>query len=178
LFPPNVGKNPDSKNPDSRNPDSRNPDSKNPDSKNPDSRNPYSKNPDSRNPDSKNPDSKNPDSKNPDSRNPDSINPDSKNPDIWQVGKNPDQTYFLIKIVWKIWKNQNDLFNYFCDWMVKMITSILKSIIRKIKIHAHENTKETHTGQRVSAQHVSHSKTENCHLMAHCFHNNNKSVII
>jgi hypothetical protein len=33
-------------------------------------------------------------------------------------------------------------------------------IIRKIKIHAHENTKETHTGQHVSAQHVSHSKTE------------------
>jgi hypothetical protein len=40
---------------------------------------------------------KNPDSKNPDSRNPDSKNPDSKNPDIWQVGKNPDKTYFLIK---------------------------------------------------------------------------------
>jgi hypothetical protein len=40
---------------------------------------------------------KNPDSKNPDSRNPDSRNPDSRNPDIWQVGKNPDKTYFLIK---------------------------------------------------------------------------------
>jgi hypothetical protein len=41
--------------------------------------------------------SKNPDSRNPESKNPDSKNPNSKIPDIWQVGKNPNKTYFLIK---------------------------------------------------------------------------------